>query len=114
MLQGKGDGMIRLGLEYKSIQTIGNMSLRHVNEGLLLVTVIRVRSLVGVNKREASSKVYLKVRIPCDVVSGCCGYTACLAWGAGGKDTAGPLWAFWAAQLSEVGTHHQMESKTMA
>jgi len=58
---GKGDGMIRLGLEYKSIQTIGNMSLRHAKEGLLLVTVIRIRNLVGTNKGEASSKVYLKL-----------------------------------------------------
>jgi hypothetical protein len=55
--------MIRLGLEYQSINTIGSMSLKHVVQGLLLVTVIRIKDLVGTNKAQTSCKVVLKVRL---------------------------------------------------
>jgi hypothetical protein len=61
VLQGKGEGFIKLALEYRSLETIGAQDMSGAHKGLLVATIIRAFNLAAPGAAAPKSAVTLKV-----------------------------------------------------
>jgi hypothetical protein len=66
-LQGKGEGFIKLALEYRSLETLGAQDMSRARKGLLVATVIRAFNISAPGAAAPKSAVTLKVSVHCTV-----------------------------------------------
>ncbi len=63
ILQGQGEGWIKLGLQYRAVANIAGEEIRRANMGLLLVGVIRAYDLGGPSAKNSGLSSLVTVRI---------------------------------------------------